>query len=242
MQINGKDAVMAEVYQLFRDRSREVDEYINFVVSISEFGKKYVIDDDPHHKMDLVPINRELEKVLRANAVLLIYNLVESTLTNAIDAIHQVVEIDEVNFDNLSRNMRNISVAHFKRSVKNGHEEILDSPDSIQVAISRMGYDKMKLFSGNVDCEIVYETSKRYGFMVPDPNKKGRKIRNNLKLVKDKRNALAHGRSSFEECGQGISVDEIKKIHKESIVYLRAVLYFVMKYIRNNEYSKQAAS
>ncbi|MCL7930977.1 MAE_28990/MAE_18760 family HEPN-like nuclease [Halomonas llamarensis] len=54
----------------------------------------------------LIKINRDLEKTLRSSGLLLIYNLVEATMSNAIDAIHKVIKAEEVSYHDLSDKLK----------------------------------------------------------------------------------------------------------------------------------------
>ena len=138
----------------------------------------------------------------------------------------------------LSDKLKKISIKNAKKALETdgGVKSVLSQHHPIQFALVSLGYNKRKLFSGNVDCDSIFKTSQSYGFELPDPKRKWHDLQDDLELVRDQRNALAHGRISFEECGQDTAVDYVKKIAWETMAYLRIVLWVVKGYIRNQAY------
>lgn len=238
--MTNSEILIIELYDLFRQRCAEVRRYIEFTEFIAENKAIALAREDQGvlQPIDGYELSRELTKTLRANAYLLLYNLVEATMTNAIDAIHKAVDEDNLNFDGLSRDLQNIALSHFKRAIKDDHKPAMENRvHPIEVAIARLGYNKEKIFSGNVDCTEIKSTASRYGFKSPDPNLKGRGILKQLRDVKDKRNALAHGRLSFEQCGQDTSPEYLSIVSYQTTVYLRSVLWSVSSYLRKRTYA-----
>lgn len=238
--MTNSEMLAIELYELFRQRCAEVSRYIEFLEIIAN-NRSVTLAGEAEGGMQLImggELSRELTKTLRANAYLLLYNLVEATMTNAIDAIHKAVDGDNLGFDQLSVNLQNIALSHFKRAIKDNHDAAIDGRvHPIEIAMARLGYDREKIFSGNVDCGEIRSTAKRYGFQTADPNLSGRPILRQLKDVRDKRNALAHGRLSFEQCGHDTSPEYLCKVHYQTTVYLRSVLRSVSHYLRGRKYA-----
>lgn len=233
------DALVFDLYQLFRQRCEEVKRYVEFVVTINEHrmvALGYIGTDESFKKINNGEISRELNKTLRANTFLLLYNLVEATMTTAIDTIHQAIKIDELVFDALSKELQNVSLTHFKRAVKSNHNSAHERQHPIQHAMVYLGYDKENLFSGNVDTKEIMNIAQKYGFITPDPNRKGRDIAKKMKDIRDKRNGLAHGRLSFEECGEDTATEYLETVTRQTITYLRAVLWSISRYLRLRTY------
>ena len=57
-----------------------------------------------------------------------------------------------------------------------------------------------------------------------------------LELVKDLRNRLAHGSLSFRECGEGVTVSELRDIKDRTASYLREVVSAFSFYIQRHEF------
>lgn len=65
-------------------------------------------------------------------------------------------------------------------------------------------------------------------------------IKRNLLNIKDKRNALAHGRLSFEQCGQDTAVDALIEYSQQAYSFLEAVLNGIDEYLEGKKYSISA--
>jgi hypothetical protein len=239
------DPNLADIRSLFDRRTEEVRRYFAFLTTITDnkvdlLGISQI--DQSVKIVDGFTISRDLIKTLRANGYLLLYNLVESTMTNAIDAIHQIFLANNLGFDDLSAEVQKVILKNFKASTTDKFNN--DRSHPIQIAMLHVGYEKINLFSGNVDARSIRNTAKIYGFGIAEHDTKISKFGDRLVNVKEKRNQLAHGKISFEECGQETSHDELVAIANETIAYLDAVLSGVEKYMTEKAYlaNKRSAS
>ena len=233
------DQLIFDLFQMYKQRCSEVSRYIDFIMTLTNHRNCLLCDrisDGQLVPIEPIVISRELTKTLRANTYLLLYNLVESTMTSAIDTIHLAIESDRLAFNRLSNELKNVTLSHFKRAIKDSHNCVHEHQHPIEVAIVKLGYNKKNLFSGNVDTKEIKNIAQRYGFTTPDPNRKGRDIASKLKDVRDKRNGLAHGRISFEACGEETATDYLELTAHQTTVYLRAVLWSISSYLRNRTY------
>jgi hypothetical protein len=182
-------------------------------------------------------VSRDLEKTLRASAYLMLYNLVEATMTNAIDAIHQHIVDERVGFDGLKEDVRKIAIKGLRKAVSSKTpEELLDVDTPISSALIWLGFDKEDLFSGNLDGRLIKKTAIEYGFQLANHDKTASRDGASLVSVKKKRNELAHGGLSFEDCGQDTSVDELVTIFGEIKIFIKAVLDGVSDYLSTRSY------
>lgn len=232
------EEILVEVRDLFDRRRNEVDRYLEFLVAIDDVRANAIahVPDDGEAVFAPGGMSRELVKTLRANGYLLIYNLVESTMTNAIDAIHRCFDVDDCEFSALSEHLKKIVLENFKRVIGNGSEKVLGSDHPVQRAMITLGYNKEAIFSGNLDAREIRETASRYGFQVVERNAAESRGGIGLKSVKDTRNNLAHGKQSFEECGQQTSADSLRTTGREAIAYLSDALSGVEDFVKEGRY------
>jgi hypothetical protein len=238
------EAIIYEVHELFSTRCSEVKRYFDFLVAIEESrasalarcnvetGEALIIFDEI--------ISRELVKTMRANGYLLLYNLVESTMTNAVDAIHRCLIANQCEFDQLTEEVKKIVLSNFKKALSKSGSKVLEHNHPIQRSIKELGYDKMSLFSGNLDARIIKDTAESYGFQIAEHDHRLSRNGSRLLDIKTKRNELAHGRVSFEECGHETSLDALVGISKETQLYLAAVLKGIEDYVLNFRYKLPA--
>lgn len=237
--------LLFEVRELFQKRSDEVDRYFQFLSSIASFRATSLARTDAvgdGTELMILPdvISRELVKTLRANGYLLLYNLVESTMTNAVDAIHRCFEEEECDFGLLSGALKKIVLENFKHVIGHGSSEVLEATHPIQISVTKLGYNKEKLFSGNLDAREIRRTATRYGFTIAGHDTAVSRDGAGLKAIKDTRNSLAHGKISFEECGHDTSLDGLMAISAETKVYLDAVLRGIEQFVNERSYRETA--
>ncbi|MBC6109187.1 MAE_28990/MAE_18760 family HEPN-like nuclease [Pedobacter fastidiosus] len=74
----------------------------------------------------------------------------------------------------------------------------------------------------------------KYGFS----SNTHRNANNGVKLhqVKTQRNSLAHGNTSFAECGRNYTIGDLRDIKKQVIIYLRNILKNITKFLATNKF------
>ena len=168
-------------------------------------------------------------KILKANALLMIYNLVESTVSNGIEEIYDKLNANNATYSTVRKEIQDIwfsfkfgqvyqPEAHF-RSYKNKALEIINSI-VIGETIELSG--KALRFEGNLDADEIRKVCDVHGIEFrPDDTCRGGE---RLKDVKTKRNDLAHGTLSFAECGRDYSLEDLEEIKKQTYAFLSGLL------------------
>lgn len=219
------------------DRFNEVTRHLEFAKALIEKKPNALARLNPDGSIkDLnFKIDRSLIKTISATGYLLIYNMVESTMTSALDAVHQQLQSDELTFSQLNSKLQKICFKNFKNSMTS-YEEFKAHHYTFDDALVWLGYQKKKLWNGNVDAKVIYKRAKEYGFNFELDYQK---TLNGERLieVKDKRNQLAHGELSFEQCGQDTAIEDLIAIKEQSFFYLEAVLDGVEAYLEQKEYA-----
>jgi hypothetical protein len=217
---------MIAVQNDFKTRAEEVTRYFQFLREFDE--RRVVFQDAPRAKPVMPPVEQTaLFKTLKANGFMLLYNLVESTLKNAIEAIYDEFKSRAVSFDSCLEKVRNIVLTNVKRR---SVDDMLPNLSSISVDIVVATFRKDELFSGNVDGRRVREVADSYGFRRPA------KRSDKLLTVKAIRNDLAHGNKSFAEVGRNYDIEELEEIQTEIITFLEELLANVADYITTRAY------
>ncbi|HYX16696.1 MAG TPA: MAE_28990/MAE_18760 family HEPN-like nuclease [Nostoc sp.] len=221
------------LFQDFDERAQEVSRYFLFLKNLEQGSIKLSMGNAKNTKTK--SINNGLEKTLKATGFLLLYNLVESTMRNAITTIFDEFQNKNTSFDDATDKIKKIIINNFKDN--NSTDTLLQSINNISYDIISSSFDKEKLFSGNIDARKIRKTSEAYGFSCKT-NAKKTKDGSDLLTVKTNRNDLAHGFKSFEEVGRNATADELLEIQKRVISYLKAILENIESYLSNKEYLK----
>lgn len=219
---------MKDVKRDFKERCDEIDLYFSFVEKAAKRGSKIALSNGAVEKVDT-----KLAKTLKANGFILLYNLIESSITKSIEQIYVKMKHESTKFDDIKVGIRRELINHLKTN-KNT-DKFVESINSIAEDIIEQCFSPDKVFSGNVDARKIREVSQKYGFSVRT-NYRKTKGGLELKTVKDKRNDLAHGIFSFQEVGHNYTVQDLLRIKKEVIAYLSQILDNIENYITNKEY------
>jgi hypothetical protein len=221
------------LFKDFDERSQEVSKYFLLLKNLEQGSIKLSMGNSTNHKIKNIDI--ELEKTLKATGFLLLYNLVEATMRNAIEAIFDDLTNNNISFDDVKDEIKKIVIKNFKNNKSKSSDKLLESIKNISTDIISASFDKEKLFSGNIDSKKIKETAEIYGFSYKT-NAKKTQNGNDLLKIKNNRNDLAHGFKSFEEIGRDATADELFQIKKKVISYLREILQNIETYIYNKEY------
>ncbi|NEO69371.1 MAE_28990/MAE_18760 family HEPN-like nuclease [Moorena sp. SIO3H5] len=219
------------LFEDFNERSKEVSKYF-IVLKNMEQGTIKLSMDVKSGVNKIKQIDPELLKTMKASGFLLLYNLVESTMRNAIEAIFDELQSQGISFDEIKPELKKIVLKNLK---KRNPDQVILNLTAISIDIINAGFDKEDLFSGNIDGRKIQQTANDYGFScTTDYAKTGHG--NDLLTVKKNRNDLAHGIKSFAEVGREQSADNLLKIQKNVVKYLRQILENIETYLANQEY------
>jgi hypothetical protein len=231
---------MKDVINQFESRVKEIDIYFDFISDVIVNQAELLFPKKSKNKYK--PIDSELSKILKANAFLLLYNIVESSIKQSIEEIYNSLNKENVKYgkvtDEIKKKWIELNYKNFK-SEPYVAEKIFEVISTMEEDIINMTFNSAKTISGNVDSRKVKEFSKTYGFSAKTHHTTD--DGNKLYLVKNKRNDLAHGTISFCDCGKEYTIDEILAIKKQVIAYVRNILKNVSKFIDDKKYIKATA-
>lgn len=228
-------------YEEFQTRLSETESYILFVQKISLMSKPSLISEggssEQHSEID-----RELITTLRASSYLMLYNLLESTMSEAINAIHETIKSEKRDVMDLSEKLHKIILTNLQKGLsESAISELYKNNEDHREKLFELGYDKKKLFSGNIDCDIINKYCTRYGFTLSPVGSKDAKLIWDPKVIKEirrKRNNLAHGSESFVACGQKMVVDKLYSNLENVKAVLLGVFNGLDRYINDKAYLK----
>ena len=180
-------------------------------------------------------------KILKSNALIMVYNLVESSVMGGILEIYDELKSQGLSYNVVRREIQQIwfsfmfnqvydKSAHYN-SYRNKATEIINSilTDDTLV-LDRKATD----ISGNLDAEKIRHICDDHGISYTiSPECKGGVV---LTDVKNKRNDLAHGTTSFVECGRDYTVDDLVKIKEETVLFLNGIMNGMKQYYDEERY------
>lgn len=226
------------LFQDFNERSKEVSKYFILLKSLEQ-GTTKLSMEGMSGKTKVRKIDPDIEKTLKASGFLLLYNLVESTMRNAIEAIFEELYNKEVSFDEVRVELKKIVLKNISK--KGNSDKVLSSITKISLDIINAGFDKSNLFSGNIDARLIKDTASDYGFSCKTEYAKTGNG-SDLLTIKSNRNDLAHGVKSFAEVGKNQTADDLINIKNKVVKYLRQILINIETYLADQEYLDSSTS
>ena len=237
----------------FQKRVAEIEKYFDLVDKIENLGVvstnsiifpsgEYIVDSD-------------LQKILKSNCYLLLYNLIESSIKNGIAAIHEAISLEGISYKDLSPKIKMIWLANdkskifidsfFDSSMQNKKQVVKDKlanklkdllesvMDNTEISLSIENIP----ISGNLDSKTIEGLKNMYGFngVGQLPKKEIDPILN--KVVK-LRCDLAHGNYSFSEVSNVILWHEIVDEKNKIVEHLTKILQNIDNYIEEKKYKQ----
>ncbi|WP_338812491.1 MAE_28990/MAE_18760 family HEPN-like nuclease [Bernardetia sp. Wsw4-3y2] len=253
----------------YTNRVQEINDYFDFIFVIDK-SKNINLEDSIFEDEERLnqfnlshlkntskyPFSSELKKTLKANAYLLLYNLIEGSVTAGIDAIFLAINQSDLKLNNLKKEMRELYLHFNMKPDSENQQQSLRIKDRTQL-INRFNslMDKKVEFksknknndikigyqaylekmggeiSGNIDAKKLEELAKKYGFTLPTTT-----IANELLIIKNKRNQLAHGEITFSEAGKDKSIEEMIALKNTVTQYFNSLMNNIKNYIENEEF------
>ena len=217
----------------FEKRVGEIELYFKHLENIESHETKIFFPNKANR--NIVDYDSELIKVFKANLFLLLYNLAESSIKQALVEIYDNISSKNLMYSNVIDEVKKIWIEDKHRNFRRlGNAAIFEAINSLADEIINIQFDDSKI-SGNIDGMKIRDFASKHGFSSTTPWQ----ARNGVKMhtVKTQRNELAHGNSSFAECGRNYTIPELKVIKQQVIIHLRGILKNIKDYIDNTRYA-----
>jgi len=158
-------------------------------------------------KLNIISPNIDLINIFKSNSVLLLYNLVESTVSNTDKFILQTITNANLLYSQATPKIKIFWIQHISKFNKNQYLDIaislLDNIQRLQINIEKQVNDNEKEFQGNLDPKTVDELLDNYGIEVTKTQMMQQETeRRAVKNIATWRSDLAHGKYSFAEFGR----------------------------------------
>jgi MAE_28990/MAE_18760-like HEPN len=229
--------------ETFEERLQEIEEYLNLLDAL----ERQVREGPP--KIGGSPITAQQQKILYSSVYLQLYNLVEATVTWCVEAVTAAAADSgrwlptDLSVELRREWIRYQARTHVDLNVDNRLETAIKFFDYVAAASPILEWSVEKGGGGNWDDHEIEDISIRLGCrleisaeVLKAAKREIRDEKNALELVKDFRNKLAHGNLSFTECGDGVTVGDLRDIKNRTATYLRAIVFAFCAYIERYEF------
>lgn len=166
------------------------------------------------------PLSVKKSSILKSSLIMLLYNSIESTSFSVFERIHEELSIHTYNC--LSDSIKKIYIEfYFKKNSDKMYKYHLDGTLDRSLKMPRFNeyLKKINLFNGNLDSRKINELFKKYGI---EPLKS--KNKENLLVIKNKRNKIAHGEESFKEACRSFTLSEIERLKNDTFITINELI------------------
>lgn len=219
------------------DQKESISNFFHFLERL-EFNELIINDinlgEDSRYTL---PIG--ISTVQKSSCIILLYNFIESVITNLISKIHDEIIRNNINFFDLNSDIRNTVIMYYsniveKMNFKNSAPHIQEI-FLLLANTKKMGltYKKLSefysLYSGNLDSREARKVFQHYGINIL-------RDEGGLRTIKNGRNKLAHGELTFEEYGRTLTIQQLKDLKEKVFIYFDSLLSQVKEYIERENY------
>lgn len=181
---------------------------------------------------DKIHVTQEMQCCMKAQLILMLYNLVESTVCLCLNSIYDEIHDSELSYSELTDKMRAVCNDSCRRA--NMPENNLDETSKMNIKVK---FKELSTnISGNLDIRKIYEIFDSYGCFIDDSIRK--KYADNFLVVKSKRNLLAHGNISFYQCGSLFVINDLSTMKKDIFDFMAIVVDKTSKFIEQKAYKR----
>jgi hypothetical protein len=236
---------MGELTQAYKERLQEIYSYLEFLEGVEAEARK----GPPRLGSDGSLITTQQQRILYSGIFLQLYNLVEATVVRCLDGVTEAAfKTDTWKPGDLSVELRRewvrgIARTHVDLNYDNRLESALTLCKHLIESLPVTGFKVENGGGGNWDDSAIEAITRRLGFQLKVSTQVFKNIKQPfrddlgpLALVKKHRNSLAHGSMSFSECGENLTVGELRVLTERTAAYLQEVVDAFSAYIVRHEY------
>ncbi|GAA4952721.1 hypothetical protein HD597_009650 [Nonomuraea thailandensis] len=244
---------ISDLLPFYTERFKEIESYLDFLGEVERSAQagvpKVLGSNQPI--ASAYTITASQQKILYSSVYLQLYNLVEATVSRCIAALCMAAQSgSQWGPEHLNPSLQR----EWVRAMARTHVDLSPEHRLAQaVAMCNHLIDRLPIDSfnieigggGNWDDETIEKIGKRIGCQIKISAAvravAKRPLRDDmgaLKLVKNRRNDLAHGSISFVDCADGIGVSELRTTVDAIGAYLREVIDCFTSHIQSHEFLK----
>ncbi|MCK3323185.1 MAE_28990/MAE_18760 family HEPN-like nuclease [Escherichia coli] len=214
----------------YEERARDIMELLSLASSLEAQTQQL---DQQTHK-DEIESNTLRVNILKSSVHMMLYNQVENTARGCIESIYDHLQDNEVNYASLKEKFQ-VNILHRIISDNESGKSLYQKIGSdISKRIISASLNIRKEFNGNVCKSVLHKITQAYGITVANSPECRNGV--DLDLLKDIRNELAHGSTSFSKKGQIAPLEEVKSRSERIDLYLRLLINSTENYITSNGY------
>ncbi len=210
------------------NREKEIEEYFKLI----NFVEGETLSNSNGEQFDVSPL---LIKTLKGTVFLLLYNLIESTMREAISAIHDSISSSNQGYDDVRTELQKELWRRARNNNITLDDIVSETAGGVSINFHIATFNAKNLFSGNITRAEIKKIAKIYGFTERTDARKTAKGER-LEEVKNNRNDLAHGNKTFSGVGSVNTISELEDLYSTIIHYIYEIVDNIMDCVDNKKY------
>lgn len=238
---------MITLKNTYESRKKEIVNFIELMCFLEKkkiFSEEEEVDFDKFFHGDAGGIQltyQELINILKSNVSLMIYNLIEFTVSGLIECIYDEIRIQNLSYLDVNESIRKMWRKTILKAIKdpnaNFNTFLKRNEEIIEYILSNQTIDMHArdcMPGGNLDGVSIKETFESHGIQIKTNSQNYRP--DILKNIKENRNNLAHGSVSFVEAVRDNSINDINTNTKFIIAFLEELIDIVDEFNNKKKY------
>lgn len=191
---------------------------------------------------------QKLVNIMKSNVSLMIYNIIEYTITSLINNIYDEIERNKLSYCDVNDCIRklwkkmmlkgaNDANASFNTFVKKNDEIIKAILDRHIIKLEV----KNSLPAGNLDAKEIKKLFTKHGIGIDQESINFKRNINIMNKIKQNRNDLGHGSVAFTEALRENTINDLEDNYSYVKKFLDELIEFVREYLKNKEYQQKSA-
>lgn len=232
----------------FRARRHEITRYLDLLQFVEESGSEIVSRDRARQ----FSIDTTTRHVLKASVFVHLYNLIESVVTQSLERVAQEIRDGGFTFGDINKAWQRCWVQELAKTNEQMNPEkrlskllaICDSLLAKEVVVV-----KPRVPGGSLDDTRIEKLLDRHGIQLSTSDRfkrivKGQVLDLNgpLKVVRLRRNQLAHGLASFGDCGRDVTILQLRQWAAIVFWYLRHVIAQFSRHLTDGEFKQRTTA
>lgn len=222
---------MRNTLNIYEERKKEIEFYYSILVDFDINGKNVANTID----------NKLFFKILKSNFLLMLYNIVEATITTGMLEIYEQLRNEKCIYSSLISEMQNIWRNYKVKEIYHSSSQLKSYINRVEGVVNDIINETPIIFNknmldinGNLNAKRIKEICDRHRirYKVVDDEM-------TLERVRIKRNALAHGDESFSDCARDITISDLEKLKDTVFKFLTDITDGMKKYYDEKQYLKK---
>ncbi|WP_050568499.1 MAE_28990/MAE_18760 family HEPN-like nuclease [Vibrio jasicida] len=220
---------MQSIFDDLDEKKKELENYLDLIDYLD--STNLLLND----ANEIFNVSSNLVKTAKGTVYLLLYNLIEATMREAVLVIHEKIASNNIRFDHLRIELQRKILLRARKDKIDLNKMLRNMNGDIASTFHKASLNSKDLFSGNIDRDEIVTVGGVYGFSCNTDYSKT-KHGSDLVTVMRHRNDLSHGNKTFSNIGGEKSAQALRQLCEEIVAYIYEIADNIQDSLDNQDY------